>query len=427
MQQERATGTLSVESGGQQCSLHFLFGHLFHAVGDGTEGEPAVLSVLGWTSGQYSFNPRAKLPPEETINSSTEDLVSRWESQPRPAPELAATAAEPVQVTNERTAASSYPNPAAPSSSEPSGADWLDSISGTASNEGEEEMSDIPAYQAPGPASRPVAPAGISPRPTASTPAPPTRASSLPPSAPSPAAPPPLAGSLRAPARPGPSGPPPKPVAGATRTQLSVLVPMPGGPSLHSGLKASFLNFPMLLKTLSQDGFSGYVSVTGEGDNRSRAHILFRDGDVLQAQQRADGNYRRGKTAIQEVVRTVSLGQGLIDAVELPAELVVSVASLIVASTAFINLPARIVDFEALLEYIQDQHLGGGILVSQGDQVAVALLTEGTVRGSYSSSAPELTDGPQVASAACTERESRIDVVSAPPQALTAIDLAEIG
>jgi hypothetical protein len=98
-----------------------------------------------------------------------------------------------------------------------------------------------------------------------------------------------------------------------------------------------------------------------------------------------------------------------------------------VASTAFVNLPARIVDFEALLEYIQDQHLGGGILVSQGDQVAVALLTEGTVRGSYSSSAPELTDGPQVASAACTERESRIDVVSAPPQALTAIDLAEIG
>lgn len=421
MQQERATGTLAVKSGDRQCSLHFLFGHLFHAVGDGVEGEPAVLTVLGWTSGQYNFNPRAKLPPEETINSSTEDLVSRWQSQP-------AASAEPVRVGNELASSAAYPSPITPSSSE-SGSDWLDSIAGSPMSEPEEEMSDIPPYQAPVPAAQPTFPptAEFKPRPAAPTPSPVARATSIPSSAPTQPTRPAGAGSLRQPVRPGPSGPPPKPVAGATRTQLSMLVPLPGGPSLHSGLKASFLNFPMLLKTLSQDGFSGYVSVTGEGDNRSRAHILFREGDIVQAQQRADGNYRRGKTAIQEVVRTVSLGQGLINAVELPAELVVSVASLIVASTAFVNLPARIVDFDALLEYIEDQHIGGGILVSQGDQVAVALLTEGTVRGSYSSSAPDLTEGAQVASAACTERESRIDVVSAPPQALTAIDLAEIG
>ncbi|MHB1853938.1 MAG: DUF4388 domain-containing protein [Acidimicrobiales bacterium] len=422
MQQERATGTLAVESGDRQCSLHFLFGHLFHAVGDGVEGEPAVLTVLGWTSGQYNFNPRAKLPPEETINSSTEDLVSQWQSQP-------AATAEPVRIGNEPASSTAYPGPIAPSSSAASGSDWLDSIAGSPMSEPEEEMSDIPPYQAPVPAAQPPFPptAEFRPRPAAPASSPVTRAASIPSSAPTQPTRPAGAGSLRQPVRPGPSGPPPKPVAGATRTQLSVLVPLPGGPSLHSGLKASFLNFPMLLKTLSQDGFSGYVSVTGEGDNRSRAHILFREGDIVQAQQRADGNYRRGKTAIQEVVRTVSLGQGLIDAVELPAELVVSVASLLVASTAFVNLPARIVDFDALLEYIEDQHIGGGILVSQGDQVAVALLTEGTVRGSYSSSAPELTEGAQVASAFCTERESRIDVVSAPPQALTAIDLAEIG
>ncbi|MHB8331681.1 MAG: DUF4388 domain-containing protein, partial [Candidatus Dormibacteria bacterium] len=56
MQQERATGTLVVESGGQTCSLHFLFGHLFHAVGDSQEGDQAVLSALGWSSGLYNFN-----------------------------------------------------------------------------------------------------------------------------------------------------------------------------------------------------------------------------------------------------------------------------------------------------------------------------------------------------------------------------------
>ncbi|MHB1623720.1 MAG: DUF4388 domain-containing protein [Candidatus Dormibacteria bacterium] len=425
MQQERATGTLVVESGGQTCSLHFLFGHLFHAVGDSQEGDQAVLSALGWSSGLYNFNPRAKLPPEETINSSTEDLVARWESEP----DKPATApAEPVGVGKELSPASGYSSAGPPPGpATDGGREWLDPLASRPMSEPEEEMSDIPPFQAPVPAFRqPLsATAGSGLGPTPSTPPPAPRAAMVPG-----AIPPQRPGgpsTVRPPVRPGPSGPPPKPVAGATRAQLSILVPMPGGPSLHSGLKASFLNFPMLLKTLSQDGFSGYVSVTGEGDNRSRAHILFREGDLLQAQQRADGNYRRGKTAIQEVVRTVSLGQGLIDAVELPSELVVSVASLIVASTAFVNLPARIIDFDALLEYIEDQHLGGGILVSQGDQVAVALVTEGTVKGSYSSSAPELTEGSQVASAACTEREARIDVVSVPPQALTAIDLSEIG
>src|ERR1035437_4945962 len=78
MQQERATGTLSLASNGSQCALHFLFGHLFHAVGGEAEGEPAVIDALSWRDGEYSFNPRAKLPPEETINSSTEDLLTLW-------------------------------------------------------------------------------------------------------------------------------------------------------------------------------------------------------------------------------------------------------------------------------------------------------------------------------------------------------------
>lgn len=206
-----------------------------------------------------------------------------------------------------------------------------------------------------------------------------------------------------------------------------MLVPMPGGPSLHSGLKASFLNFPMLLKTLGQDGFSGFVSVHGEGDDRGQGHILFREGSVIQAQQRAEGTYRRGKTALQEVTRLVALGRGLIDAVELPSDLASSVASLIVATTSFVNLPARIVDFEALLEYIGDQRISGGVLISQADQVSVALLTDGSVKGSYSNAAPELTDGPQVAAAACADREARIDVVAAPAPPLPALDLSELG
>jgi hypothetical protein len=391
MQQDRATGTLLLENGSRQCSLHFLFGHLFHATGEGEEGEGAVMTALGWNSGAYTFNPRAKLPPEETINSSTDDLLRQWERQDGRAPgadDLEAAVPEPVAAGS----ASGWPEQA----------------------EAEDgEVADIEPFAAPPPPTPYSPPARQQQPPAAAAPA---RA----------AVPPPAAPARRAPV-PTPPVPAARPPAGATRAQLSVMVPMPSGPTLHAGLKASFLNFPMLLKTLSQDGFSGYVSVTGETDRQRRGDILFKDGEILQSQQRGEGNYRRGKQAIQELVAHVGRGQGLIDAVELPSELVASVAPLIVATTVFINLPARIVDFQSLIEFIADQRVSGGILVSHGEQVAVALLGEGTPSGSYSTQAPELAEGPQVAAAACAEREARIDVVASPPQPSPAIDLAEIG
>jgi hypothetical protein len=203
---------------------------------------------------------------------------------------------------------------------------------------------------------------------------------------------------------------------------------MPSGSSLHSGLKASFLNFPMLLKTLSQDGFSGYVSIRGEKDERNIGHILFREGAILQAQQRVGGSYRRSKAALQEIVRGVAAGEGLIDAIELPADLVGSVSGLIVANTLFLQLPSRIVDFDALVEFVEEQPLSGGILVTTGpDQVSVVLLVEGRPKGSYSSATPELTEGAGVASASCAERDARIDVVAAPSGPAPVIELAEIG
>src|ERR1700737_4143856 len=79
MQSERATGTLSVTNGGDSCSLYFLFGHLFHAAGDTGQGEEAVIDALGWHDGQFTFDPRAKLPAEETIKPATGDLLAEAE------------------------------------------------------------------------------------------------------------------------------------------------------------------------------------------------------------------------------------------------------------------------------------------------------------------------------------------------------------
>ena len=75
-QAQRATGTLQVRNGGEAYSLFFLFGHLFHAYGNGSQGEEAVFTPLSWRQGDYSFDPKSKLPTEETITAPTADILA---------------------------------------------------------------------------------------------------------------------------------------------------------------------------------------------------------------------------------------------------------------------------------------------------------------------------------------------------------------
>ncbi len=79
MQAERSTGTLQIRRGSDLAQFFFLFGHLFHALigtPDGTlQGEDAVFRVLAWGEGEFTFDPKAKLPPEETIKASTHEIL----------------------------------------------------------------------------------------------------------------------------------------------------------------------------------------------------------------------------------------------------------------------------------------------------------------------------------------------------------------
>src|SRR5579859_4164458 len=90
-QGERSTGTLTVRNGsGKSASLYFLFGHLFHAQSDGMAGDDAVVSALTWSGGQFEFDPKAKLPSDETVKAAIPDLVQAAESTPQasePAPQ----------------------------------------------------------------------------------------------------------------------------------------------------------------------------------------------------------------------------------------------------------------------------------------------------------------------------------------------------
>src|SRR4030088_2783192 len=83
-QGERSTGTLTIHDGnGQSASLYFLFGHLFHAQGNGRSGDDAVVTALHWTRGDFEFDAKAKLPADETVKAGIPELVQTAESAPQ--------------------------------------------------------------------------------------------------------------------------------------------------------------------------------------------------------------------------------------------------------------------------------------------------------------------------------------------------------
>ncbi|HEY9288656.1 MAG TPA: DUF4388 domain-containing protein [Candidatus Dormibacteraeota bacterium] len=105
MQAQRATGTLQVRKAGDSFSLFFLFGHLFHAYGNGTQGEDAVFEPLTWRQGDYTFDPKSKLPTEETITAPTADILAEAKRRGVPGSD---------NGTGSRPAAAAPPPPPAP-------------------------------------------------------------------------------------------------------------------------------------------------------------------------------------------------------------------------------------------------------------------------------------------------------------------------
>jgi len=73
---QRRTGTLQLTAGGRTCSLYFLFGHLFHVASDTLTGEPALQECLTWQDVQYTFDPKAKLPTEETVERPVDQILA---------------------------------------------------------------------------------------------------------------------------------------------------------------------------------------------------------------------------------------------------------------------------------------------------------------------------------------------------------------
>lgn len=76
IQTGRQTGTLQLTTGDLTASLYFLFGHLFHVTSGALTGEPALQECLSWAQFSYTFDSKAPLPTDETIERPMDEIVA---------------------------------------------------------------------------------------------------------------------------------------------------------------------------------------------------------------------------------------------------------------------------------------------------------------------------------------------------------------
>lgn len=365
-QAERATGTLSVRVNGSQpaTTLYFLFGHLFHATGDGTYGDDAVLSALSWTAGEFDFDARAKLPADETVKSSIPELLERSTQVASPSPAPRPTpppAPAPRPIPEPQPMRQAQPAPA-PQPQQHAGNGW-----------------NPPSHVA---ASRPVSPRAVAP--------------------PAPAPPAPTHGAALGQGikyRPTPKrGPEP--------------VPVPQGQVIYDSLKSSFVDFPRLLTTLEREGYTGYVRLLT--DNASGL-IFFREGNALECvYDRGDHDtIEQGSRALRSFHEDVTNGNGVLDVVSLSPELVDGLYQMTTVEPMYTDLYASWVDSRALLEFLSNRGLNGTVTVRAREGVGVMILAEGDLAGAYTSESREISDRADTVLALCDDPDAMIEVKAA--------------
>jgi hypothetical protein len=407
MQAERATGTLTIDNGGDSCSLYFLFGHLFHASGPGGQGEEVVIDALGWDDGSYQFDPRAKLPAEETIKASPAELIAAAESRaPAAAASTSASSwpdAAPAYSTPDTYSpapAASLPEPIeepayAVSAPAPEPEPAPEPVAETPAPEPEPEPEPVPEFQ--------TAPAASAPQPLAFEPAPePVSYTPAPAAEPEPEPVAPAASTPAAsPDRPGPS------VGGSSAGAPPVRVyPLPSGRAHYEGLKSAFVDFPRLLRTLRSDRHTGYVNLSGNGYS---GVILLNDGQALEALC-SNGSAVQGEDAFLQIRRHMDAGDGVIDVIELDGETVTALAQLFTSPYLYSGLLGRFVNLEALLEYLNEEHVSGSVVVQTPNEAGIILLRDGDILGTYTESQRSLDKATTAVAALAGDRQSVIEV-----------------
>jgi Domain of unknown function (DUF4388) len=402
MQSERATGTLTLEDGKDSCSMFFLFGHLFHAVSPEGDGEEVVIRALSWHAGNFHFDPRAKLPAEETIKSSPAELIAAAEDGGGEPAKVAAASASSAPSLRALEGQSGTPSTPATPAAEPS-------LWGPAASVPEASTESRSPWNAPSTSDREEPARGASWTPggrSAETTAAYAPAEYSPTDVP--AVPAPVAAGASPPSRAASAGfgAPGKPAGGAGEAASVGSLPIPAGHVQYEGLKSAFVDFPRLLRTLRTDHHTGFIRLF---NGAAAGVLLFRDGELVEAEAGDDGS-AHGEDAFNIFRRGMDTGEGLIDVVELDSDTVSSVARLLTGPPLFTGLLARFVNFPALLEYLAEERLDGSVIVVGGSETGVILLKQGSVLAAYTAdSRTPQTSTDEVATLA-NERPARIEV-----------------
>lgn len=361
-QGERATGILSVRDGDRSATLYLLFGSLVHAESGGQVGDQAVVDALGWQEGEFTFDSKAKLPADETVNGTLADLISAADAAARDGGDTAPEAAADESAGAEPEPAVSEPAEEAPAEPEPQ---------------------PVPVEEAPTlqPANRRAAAAA-------------------------PHVPLPRRGVKHR----------PEPKHGREP------IPVPAGEVTYDSLKTSFVDFPRLLTTLERDGYTGYVRLLTD---EASGLIFFKDGRALECVYDA-GETLLGRQALREFNDQVTRGLGVLDVVGLSAEVVEGLHELTVARPLYTELYASWVDFPKLLEFLGDRVHTGSVTVRSSGKTGVIIFTGGAVTGAYTSESRDISDDVEEVQSLCEDAKAMIEVKAAEPASHAPLEVEDV-
>ncbi|MBJ7602641.1 MAG: DUF4388 domain-containing protein [Candidatus Dormibacteraeota bacterium] len=373
-QNERATGTLTLRQDGQQAtSLYFLFGHLFHAVGGGGAGDDAVVQALAWSSGEFDFDAKAKLPPDESVRASIPDLIARANSESQ--------GQAPAGPNGGRPQAWSPPG-AQPKESQPA-----QSAQVPQPQQPYDRRSEQP-YQRPGQSYEQQRSRGPEAEPTA---------------------PPEIRRGLKF-----------RPVPKHGREPI----PVPNGELMYDSLKTSFVDFPRLLTTLEREGYTGYVRLLADN---ATGLIYFREGTALEAVYDAgQDSAELGTEALGHFAQEVGRGQGVLDVVALAPDLVDGLYHVTVAQSVYTQLYAGWVDMHAFLRFLEERQLTGSLMVRSPAATGVIILDEGRLAGAYTSTAQQVANSTDGVLALCEDPNAMIEVKEAADERRPPLDLSQV-
>ncbi len=382
MQAERATGTLYLEQGSSTSSLYFLFGHLFHAEGSSGKGEEVVLESLGWKDGAFTFDPRAKLPPEETITASASELIAQAQLRVATASENeGGNMADEAVVSNEGGTWQPAPEP-----------EWAQQAAPEGSME-QLEAEDDGVYHVSQTASSGVTYApedGEAPQVESEEPAPEPEA-------------PPVAAAPQAAATGGSA-------TEVFSSEVTLLAyPLPAGSVLYEHLKSSFIDFSRLLRTLKNDSHTGYIKLYLPDEGEKECCLLFLNGDLVEGLSTLEGVVH-GEDAFVEFRKQMDAEVGLLDVVEIEDKVVTALSQFYTGQYLYTQLMGRFIDFGALLSYLQEQKTTGHVLVTGGTEIGLILLHDGQVLGSYTENDRSPTTDASHVTALTKEQNARIEV-----------------